>query len=83
MALVRGGTVTLGGGNGNTISIDKVSMLCWNVAGWAKGGGCGLERTIQENDLRSKVLHHYQPDIVCLVETWLRGDEIAAFDGYQ
>ena len=59
----EGGNCDIGGGgggaNGNTISVDKVSMLCWNVAGWAKGGGCGLERTVQENDLRSKVRHHY------------------------
>ena len=33
--------------------------------------------------MRSNVLRHYQPDIVCLVETWLRGDETAVFDGYQ
>ena len=58
-------------------------MLCCNVAGWAKGGGCVLERTVQENAVRSNVLRHYQPDIVCLVEMWLRGDETAVFDGYQ
>ena len=79
----KGGTVTLEGLMGTPSVSDKVSMLCWNVAGWAKGGGCGLERTVQENNLRSKVLHHYQPDIVCLVDMRLKGDEIAAFDGYQ
>ena len=33
--------------------------------------------------MRAKVINFYKPDVVCLVETWLKRDEVAGFYGYH
>ena len=40
-------------------------------------------RTVEEHDMRTKVINFYKPDVVCLVQTWLKGDEVLGFDGYH
>lgn len=53
--------------------------------GWAKGADLCSVRTVENLDMRAnlKVINFFQPDVVCLVETWLKGDETVGFDGYQ
>ena len=57
-------------------------MICWNVCGWSRkdGGEMSMMRVV--NDIRAKVLDHYKPDILALVETWRKGREIVV-DGYK
>ena len=31
-------------------------------------------------DMRAKVVNLYKPDVVCLVEMWLKEDKVAGFD---
>ncbi|MDA8001866.1 MAG: endonuclease/exonuclease/phosphatase family protein [Alphaproteobacteria bacterium] len=71
-----------GGSNVNSAGEVLVSMLCWNVAGWAKGGQGGKDRSVESNDFRAKVINFFQPDVACLVETWLKDDEKVDYDGY-
>ena len=33
--------------------------------------------------MRAKVISFYKPDVVSLVETWLKGKEVAGSDGYH
>ena len=66
----------------NSAGEDLVSMLCWNVAGLAKGGRGGKDRSVESNDFRAKVINFFQPDVACLVETWLKDDEKVDYDGY-
>ena len=49
-------------------------MMCWNVCGWCKGGR-QIDQTKEDLDIRAEVIDFYRPDIVALVETWLKGDE--------
>ena len=74
-----------GGGQDNDKSVpkDKVSMLCWNVAGWARGPSNGPERSVDDNDIRAKIIKCYQPGIMGIVETWLKNNEVAYADGYK
>ena len=61
----------------------NAKMMCWNVAGWAWGDVNEGIRTVEEHDMRTKVINFYKPDVVCLVQTWLKGDEVLGFDGYH
>ena len=61
----------------------SVKMMFWNVAGWARGDGNDGVRSVEDRDMRAKVISFYKPDVVCLVETWLKGGEVAGFDGYH
>ena len=65
--------------NDRSVPTDNLSMLCWNVAGWARG----LERCVNDNDIRAKIIKCYQPDIMGIVETWLKDDEVAYVDVYK
>ena len=47
----------------------NVKMMCWNVTGWARGDVSEGIRTVEEHDMRAKVINFYEPDVVCLVET--------------
>ena len=40
---------------------------------WSRGDGIGDDRVVESWDIRAKVMNFFQPDIVCLVETWLKG----------
>ena len=62
--------------------MDCVKMMCWNVAGWARGDGNEGVRSVEDHDMRAKVINFYKPDVVCLVETWLKGNEVAGFDAW-
>ena len=55
-------------------SEGKLSMMCWNVCGWCKGGR-QIDQMRGELDIRAEVINFYTPDIVALVETWLKGNE--------
>ena len=35
------------------------------------------------HDMRAKVIDFYKPDVVALVETWLRGEEEMVVEGYR
>ena len=52
----------------------KLSMMCWNVCGWRKGGR-QIEQMREDLYIRAEVIDFYRPDIMALVETWLKGDE--------
>ena len=71
--------------SGDRLQADagSVSMMCWNVARWSKGNVFSLAKSVDRNDFRAKVLDSYNPDIACLVETWLREDEEVEFDGFR
>ena len=34
-------------------------------------------------DMRARVVDFYRPDIMAVVETWLRGEEVIEVDGYR
>ena len=34
-------------------------------------------------DMRAKVVDLYRPDVIAVVETWLRGEEVIEVDGYR
>ncbi len=34
-----------------------------------------MNRGVRDDDMRARVLEYYQPDVVALAETWLRGKE--------
>ena len=72
--------------NGEGGSLDgggKFKMMCWNVAGWSRGDGGGDDRGVENRDIRAKVINFFQPDVVCLTETWLKGNEGVVFDEYE
>ena len=73
------------GGDLDMESVRKLSMMCWNVCGWSNlsRGETQSGRGVGENDVRSLVLKQYQPDIVGVVESWLRKDEEVVFEGYK
>ena len=48
--------IASGGVNVNSVGVDRVSELTWNVAGWAKGGGCVLTDQIQRYQLGQVVV---------------------------
>ena len=63
-------------------SQGKLSTMCWNVCGWCKGGR-QIDQMKEDLDIRAEVIDFYGPDIVALVETWLKGDEEVVADGYK
>ena len=40
-------------------------------------------RSMDKHDFRAKVIAAYNPDIACIVETWLREGEEVEFEGYH
>ena len=64
-------------------SVNSVSMMCWNVAGWSKGEVFSSVKSVDRNDFRAKVINYYNLDIACLVETWFKEDEVVEFDGFR
>ena len=54
---------------------QQVKMTFWNACGWTYTDGGEVNRGVRDDDMRAKVLKYYQPDIVALAETWLRGKE--------
>ena len=81
--VVQGGSsVGVGEGRSTSGGVDAVmegvnnpSMICWNVAGWSKGGVVGSVRSVDKHDFRAKVIAAYNSDITCIVETWPREGE--------
>ena len=63
-------------------SEGKLSMMCWNVCGWCKAGR-QIDQMREELDIRVEVIDSYRPDIVPLVEPWLKGDEEVVVEGYK
>ena len=61
----------------------NLKVMCWNVCGWSNLDGGQLGRGVDHTDIRSLVLNHYKPDVIGVVESWLRGDEEASFEGYK
>ena len=65
-------------------SEGKLSMMCWNVCSWCKGGQqIDKIREDLQLDIRAEVIDFYRPDIMALVETWLKGDEEVGLEGYK
>ena len=58
-------------------------MMCWNVGGWSKKDGGGWDKMKEALDMRARVVDFYRPDIMAVVETWLRGEEVIEVDGYR
>ena len=75
---VKSGSVDRG-----DVNVMELKMMCWNVAGWSRGDGIGGDGVVESRDIRAKVITFFQPDIVCLVETWLKGDVGVVFDDYE
>ena len=65
-------------GNG---SETKLSIICWNVCGWGKNR-CGVQQMMKFHDMKAEVLGFYRPDVMALVETWLKGDEVIDIERY-
>ena len=61
----------------------KLSMMCWNVGGWGKKDGSDWNRMEDVLDMRAKVVDLYRPDVIAVVETLLRGEEVVEVDGYR
>ena len=57
-------------------------MMCWNVCGWFKDGR-GMEQMRESHDMRAEVIDFYKPDMMALVETWLKGEEEIVVEGYR
>ena len=51
------------------------------MCGWCKDGS-EMEEMREVHDMRAEVLHFYKPDVVALVETWLKGEEEIGVEGY-
>ena len=68
-------------GDAEMESEGKLSVMCWNVCVWCKVGS-GMEQMREMHDMRAEVLHFYKPDVVTLVETWLKGEEEIGVEGY-
>ena len=64
-------------------SVNSVSMMYWNVAGWSKGEVFSSVKSVDRNDFRAKGINYYNPDIACLVETWLKEGAEVEFDGFR
>ena len=62
-------------------SEEILSMMCWNVCGWCKDGR-GMEQMIEGHDIRTEVKDFYKPDVVALMETWLKGEKEIVVEGY-
>ena len=62
---------------------EQVKMTFWNVCGWTDTDGGEVNRGVRVDDMRARVLEYYQPDVVALAETWLRGKEGVRVKGYQ
>ena len=77
------GHSTSGGVDAGMGDMNIVSMMCWNVAGWSKDGALGSVRSVGRHDFRAKVISGYNPDIACIVETWLREGEEVEFEDYN
>ena len=61
---------------------EKLSMMCWNVCGWSRGDGY-MGKMRKEGDVRAEVIDFYRPDVVALVETWLKAEDVLAVEGYK
>lgn len=68
---------------GNLDGGGNFKMMCWNVAGWLKGDEGRDDRVVESRGIRAKVINFFQPDVVCLMETWLKGNEGVVFDNYE
>lgn len=42
-----------------------------------------MEQMREEQDMRTEVIYFYKPDVMALVETWLKGEEEIFVDGYR
>ena len=62
---------------------EKLSMMCWNVCGWSRNGGVCGNGVKDVHDMRAEVIGFYRPDVVALVETWLKGEDEISFEGYK
>ena len=61
----------------------NLRVMCWNVCGWSNLDAGELGRGVDHTDIRSLILNHYKPDVIGVVESWLRGDEEVFFEGYK
>ena len=52
-------------------------------AGERRMGVIGIYRMEDVLDMRAKVVDLYRPDVIAVVETWLRGEEMIEVDGYR
>ena len=64
----------LGSSEGMVEDKVKLSMMCWNVCGWCEEEH-GMEQIREDHDMGAKVIDFYKPDVMALVETWLKGEE--------
>ena len=61
---------------------ENLNMVCWNVCGWCKDGS-SWEEMRAVHDMRAEVIDYYRPDVIALVETWLKGEEEIMVEGYR
>ena len=62
---------------------EQLSMMCWNVCGWLRKNGGQYEQLYEEYDMRSAVIGFYSPDVVAVVESWLKGEDELVVEGYK
>ena len=60
----------------------KLSMVFCNFCEWCKDGS-GTEQLREVLDMKTEVMDFYRPDVVGLVETWSKGEEEIAVEGYS
>ena len=66
---------------GGEAGSEQLSMMCWNVCGWLRKNGGQHELLNDEYDMRSAVIGFYSPDVVAVVESWLKGEDEAVVEG--
>ena len=66
------GHSTSGGVDAVMGDVNNIAMMGWYVAGWSKGCVLGAMGSVVKYDFRAKVIRAYNPNIACIVETWLR-----------
>ena len=64
-------------GRGRIRATEKegLRMMCWNVCGWYRKCMGQSSREQDGRDIRKEVISFYEPDILAVVETWLKGEE--------
>ena len=68
---------------GKEAGSEQLSMMCWNVCGWLRKIGGQQEQLNDEYDMRSAVIGFYGPDVVAVVESWLKGEDKLVVEGYK
>ena len=67
--------------NDSLESWSSLKMMFWNVYGWSCGQ-VDVVKEVESMNMRLGVFNRFKPDIICVAETWLKGEDVARFDGH-